>query len=522
MRSIIFSFLFLGLQMAHAQSPEKVIANEKVIAKVYENLINSIGNLTHIAPELKMVTTVGNVAAFDSQSNTIAFEMKAYEACRSFGSDSLNAIAFILAHELGHVYQNHGWLSDFKSAYASSDFGKELKKAKMALDTLKIYESQADEFACFYATLAGYPTSHLGGDVLDKLYKTYDFSEKLDRYPTLTERKLIVKNSANDIELLIPVFEFSNMQYALGNYQMALTGYTHLLKRFPSREIYNNLGVCYASLACQEFPKDSIQWIVPFGMDWNSRLYNNDERTTGTEGNWEYYFKRAKKNFEACIQLDKHYARGYYNLALVEHFLGKQGDANFHLTKGKENSNTESEISFYYLNKGIISLLNGQTQTGLDTLAVAAQLNNSVAKLNIEIAQGTITQLKAEPLKLIVPLVDGIELPQVITVASQKTIAFDQNPGKYELYESILPASKVVIGKLVLAKNQYYKIQMFGLDQLTDLEAVTIDSFIQSFGNPSKITSVDNHIYLIYRGDNVAVKFSDNQAVGIVKFFDVY
>ena len=94
--------------------------SEKSCYSVWNNLISSIGNNNPRAPELVLKTSEQNPASYNPKTSTVRIEKKVLEICYSFGNDSLNALAYILAHELGHHYQNHG----YHAKYASLDFSQ--------------------------------------------------------------------------------------------------------------------------------------------------------------------------------------------------------------------------------------------------------------------------------------------------------------------------------------------------------------------------------------------------------------
>ena len=85
---------------------------EKNIRNVYSRLISSIGDMSRTPPVLVMVNSRLFVAQYVPSRNMIQLEYAAFDICRQLGEDSLDGIAFIIAHELGHYYRNHSWLSE--------------------------------------------------------------------------------------------------------------------------------------------------------------------------------------------------------------------------------------------------------------------------------------------------------------------------------------------------------------------------------------------------------------------------
>jgi tetratricopeptide (TPR) repeat protein len=495
-----------------------------VLTEVYDDLIQSIGDSRVVTPKLMVVNSSEDVASFDAEGGgTIKFEMQAYIICRSFGKDSLKAMAFILAHELGHVYNNHGWLSKFKSSYASTEFGKDLKKAKVLLDTLVIYESQADEFASYYTAIAGYPTNDLGEEILERIYDGYKFPEKLKKYPSLTARKTIVKNSAAKIEKLIPLYEYSTSQYALGNYHMALIGFEHIATKFPSREMFNNIAVCYANRALQELPIDSIPYVIPFELDWNSRLDTTKERDFTDKGieRANKFLELAETNLENCIHLDKGYAIGYYNRALVNHFLNNFDERDFYLGQGLKKSVNDQERAMYSSCKGIFLLLEGQTEEGIAQLKESVELNGGINEVNMFIALGQTISTDSDPQQIDIQMVDEVVLSKYLGVNNKKLFDFKLGRGAYELKISELPGSNVIVGKLTKQKLVYRKLQYINASDIDGYNELDMESIYARFGEPSNVSHVGNKLFLIYRDANILFELKEQQLVRIIKFFDV-
>ena len=151
---------------SHAQSKAYI---EKVVSEVYHNLNEAIGDGSHDIPTLVMSENKKSVAKYIPNGNKIEFEYQAYQICRKMGKDSLNAVAFILSHELGHYYRNHKWLSDVGSSYAGTELGDQLELAKVSLDTTIRIETEADEYSCFYSKMAGYSILN-AAQFFDSLY----------------------------------------------------------------------------------------------------------------------------------------------------------------------------------------------------------------------------------------------------------------------------------------------------------------------------------------------------------------
>ncbi len=304
---------------------------ESTVYKVYDNLLNSIGNTNPRAPELLIKNSTRNPAGYNPLKKQISIEKKVLEICFSFGADSLNALSFILAHELGHHYRHHGWMSQ----YASLDFSRTLKSQHSTPEQRQVYETEADIYSGFYAHMAGYDAMKVAESFLDSIYKNYSLPNEIENYPSLKERKAIVLNNKKEFEELKIIFDLANILMSSGNYSYAQELFQYILdKGFTSREIYNNLGLCYVYEALElNIESKDFNLIFPFKLDVNSRLVSQSS-TRGymsTSERAKSLLHDAQKEFEKSIHLDPDYSLAKENLyysQLVLAFLGETQSLN--------------------------------------------------------------------------------------------------------------------------------------------------------------------------------------------------
>lgn len=309
--------------------PNHFLAQElskKITHKVYRDLIDAIGNTHPREPALEIKNTKRNPASYNPNSKIITIEKKLLAICYSFGSDSLNALSYILAHELGHHYRDHGW----EAQYASLDFSNETNKKQEKIEQKKDDETEADIYAGFYSHIAGYDALSVAEEFLNKVYSSYNLPEDLPGYPTLDQRKNVIKRNLSDFNNLKYVFDAANIAMILGHYTYAQELFTHVLnKDFTSREIYNNLGLCYVYDALSLDIESDFNILIPFKIDLSSRL----ESKPKTRGNFTtnekaiQLFKKAIKEFEDALRLDPNYLIAKQNIfysKIALHHLGEE------------------------------------------------------------------------------------------------------------------------------------------------------------------------------------------------------
>lgn len=307
-------FLLFSLN-SHAQSKAYV---EKLVSKVYHNLNEAIGDGSHDIPTLVMSENKKSVAKYIPNGNKIEFEYQAYQICRKMGKDSLNAVAFILSHELGHYYRDHKWLSDVGSSYAGTELGNKLELAQVSLDTTIRIETEADEYSCFYSKMAGYSILN-APQFFDSLYAGYSFPDEMKRYPSLTQRKEIASTIEKQTSELYRLYDIASIMMLKGEYRCASILYKNILnKRFGSREIFNNIGVSYA-LEGLKYASDEFKDLAfPFSIDLSSRLSGNLRGIDQSDSlKAASYFNQAKEMFDKSKKLDGNYLPAKINLAIV-------------------------------------------------------------------------------------------------------------------------------------------------------------------------------------------------------------
>ena len=305
--------------------------SEKTVHELYNNLLYSIGNTNPRAPDLIIKNSVRHPAGYNPKKKQIAIERKVLEICFSFGKDSLNALSYILAHELGHHYRHHGWMSQ----YASLDFSRTINSQLRTSEQRHVYETEADIYSGFYAHMAGYDALSVASAFLDSIYTSYSLPNELENYPSLDERKAIVLNNINEFEELKTIFDLANSLMSSGHYSYAQELFQYILdKGFTSREIYNNLGLCYVYEALDlNIESQEFKIIFPFKLDLATRL----ESQSATRGSMtskdkaKSLFNDAIKEFEQAIQLDASYSIAKENLyysKIALSFLGESQTLN--------------------------------------------------------------------------------------------------------------------------------------------------------------------------------------------------
>ena len=305
--NILTNFLILFFVFPLTNNILSQQISKNTVEDVYVNIINAIGNSNPRPPTLIISQSNGNPASYSPKKKTISVEEDVLKICHSFGADSLNALSYILSHELGHHYRHHGWTTQ----YASLDFSPKDDKEKLKIQKRIENEAESDIFAGFYSHIAGYDALSVASEFLERIYQEYNLPDSIVNYPTLTQRKKIIQNNISDFEELRNVFKLANLTMSFGEYKYASVLYKYIINNgFFSREVYNNLGLCGAYRALDlNFEVNKINLLIPFELDLNSRL-----ETRGSTRNIDNEDQRviqllndALSNFELATKLDPMY-----------------------------------------------------------------------------------------------------------------------------------------------------------------------------------------------------------------------
>jgi len=362
----------------------------EVARRVFDDLVEAKGVKNMPIPRFRLVNSQRNVAWSDSEKAEIGLEEKAYDICTSFGADSLNALAGILAHELTHYYEKHGWTELF-----AADFSDIESSAAIArLDQHLPQETQADYLGGFLAYSAGYKTLEMMPRFLAKVYEVYGFEAVMPGYPTLADRQQMATASLKRCQELIHVFETANYLIALEQYGPAKVYYQYILKDFQSREMYNNLGVATTLEAMMLFSKKELRFAYPLELDAESRLKSGYRG--GQQGFGEDQAKRATLlkmaigHFKTTIVLDEDYAVGYLNLANVYALLNEAIDAEYNARKAMkiaEKEGLEKTVADAHVLLGILAAQESETDRAVAFFNQAITQGSSLGEVNKDILQ---------------------------------------------------------------------------------------------------------------------------------------
>jgi hypothetical protein len=398
MRKLIIT-IFCSLFSVYAECQE----TPRYISELYNRLYTSMSNGTVIKPQIKIKDDLNfensekQVATYSPLNKTITIGLSFIELTRRFGKDSTNARAHVLSHELAHLFLNHGYVSVIGTGFASKEFNKEFKKTKEALDD-KLGEMEADQWAFFYAYIAGYNTNRIAPVLLDSIYKYYNLNDKsLSQYPPLSERKRYASSASVKMKSMCEAFDFANIAAIHGDFNLSIEIYNAIIQEgFKSREIVSNLGTTYLLKAISLMDTTKIDFILPLQIDMDTRMKQEGERGLNNEDEIEELISRAIDLFKQSTTIDPEYAIGYFNLSMAYWLHNESKDSEYFLEKAKNKTplNQQNRIKLF---EAIIKLHMPEKNDKEIGLSSIQRLNNegyTLAKANLNLLNKSSTSIK--------------------------------------------------------------------------------------------------------------------------------
>lgn len=281
------------------------------------------------------------VGAWALPGGFIVFTKSFYDLC-----ESDDELAVVLAHEIGHIVEGHvnnPMESRLQGEYqralenlgleSGAAFTEEFSNAtseKFVNMITKQKELDADKQGILYCVLAGYD-ANAAFSIIDKAVESgegIDHPSKELRIEKLHER---LGNFVDESEK----FHAGVFYFLRGELDLAEQAFRGFLQTFPSREVYNNLGVINYLKALQKLPLSEITTAKTLQIDMHTLADDLVLRGGGIE-KFKRYLSKAERRFKEAIDRDPKYAIAQYNLGCVYDDIGKYDFARFHLNQAQK------------------------------------------------------------------------------------------------------------------------------------------------------------------------------------------
>jgi hypothetical protein len=503
---------------AEAEESSQLEFRKSVVQKVLDDLINAKGELGRQRPKLVMKNQERYVAWMNAPKVEIGFENLAYEVCRSFGADSLNAIAALLGHELTHYYDRHDWSRHFVKENRELRTGQKIAALKEGLKN----ETQADYLGGFLGYSAGYNTLGIMPKVLSSLYEAYELPPELPGYPSLNDRAEIAKKSIDKLEVLASIFDMSSYLTIVGDYSNAELYYKHILKDFQSREIYNNLGVVNILAVRQIMVKNP--YTLPLLLDGESRAKPRSRGEASEIGGGGLYeilresLREAISYFKIACQLDPAYPVARLNMACAYILLEEYEEAEYHIRKASrlfDESEDKNLLNTVSVLEGIIAAEQQDKNLAKQRFEQAISAGSQIAKNNLDILlnnadqfQNFVSQETVDQSEFIDDLdlseiVGNIEVDNFVELTNEISLNIKKLDSS-NLFIHYDQANEEYIYVQITKKNYEGKTTK-GIGLLDNRELVE-----KAYGEDGRVLQVVDAVFVSYDKHGVIFQYDDN------------
>lgn len=253
-------------------------------------------------------------------------------------------LAFILGHELAHQSKDDFWhvqamgaMKEFAGGQGGRDMQvvssyiegtSDLGSTARAKEVAKVKELQADGYGIVFMTMAGYdPRAVLdkdGGNFIEEFVSqvtgktAYEDAE----HPSAAQRAVFLRTQLAAVADEVELFRVGVRYYQQGRFADAIPFFDRFRVRFPSREVFNNLGLCWYQRAlehlAQSDPSNAFRYKLPVMLDTET-LASATRGLKGDRGERDEEFMQnigeAVKYLELARGKDGRYLPARLNLA---------------------------------------------------------------------------------------------------------------------------------------------------------------------------------------------------------------
>lgn len=332
-------------------------------------------------------------------------------------------LAFLIGHELAHQAKNDFWQADAiesmkgfvsknpKALQVVSDYIREtsdLENSPQSEKVAKAKELQADAYGIVYMTMAGYDPhavvdrdgTNFVEEFVSRVIGKKDVKDVEDAaHPSPAKRAEFLRTQlaavANELEL----FRVGVRYYQQGRYKEAIPYFERFRQQFPSREVFNNLGLAHYQLALEQLagcdPSLAYQYKLPALLDTETlaAATRGGERGSCLQNqDFLYEIGEAVKNLELARAKDPRYLPARINQASALLIAGNPSSAkaiaNEALRLAPQNPDAQTVQA--------IALYRAAAEDGLDGSARALSTLIPLAKAAHPDAQYNLAVILAE------------------------------------------------------------------------------------------------------------------------------
>ncbi len=305
------------------------------VQRVFKRVLASADKRANRFPRLMVLRGAGDPWALSLADGSVILTQKAMEFCyRDVPLAKGDArVAFVLGHELAHLSKDDFWhLAAFDSVRR---FGNDPERSRETLDLLKRTEDlgtsphardiaekkemQADAYGLLYASMAGYDPKVVVDEKGRNFIKAWGdqiaglVRENGGGHPAPAVRGDFLLANMRAVKNDLDLFYLGIRLYQIGRYRDALDFLSAFHEKFPSREVFNNLGLVHYQIAMEQLALEDPARTVRFNLGTLVDMKTRAEQYRGAgEGS---RFGKALRHFRAACEMDPAYVPARVNHA---------------------------------------------------------------------------------------------------------------------------------------------------------------------------------------------------------------
>lgn len=300
------------------------------VEAVFERVLAAADKRSNRRPKLVIIREAGDPWVLCGDDGTVVLTQIAMEICyRDANEETGDAqAAFMLGHELAHLANDDFWdaaVSEFvhnpgPGQKAADDLQSLLGKPE-AVEDRKKKELQADDYGLLYASMAGYDpkvivnskgknffqewASRTGGEIA--------YTDSL--HPAPEDRGLFLLSKMEDLKKSLILFDLGVRLYQLGMYEDALSFMETYEKKFPCREVLNNIGLLHYQIGIKALAQSSRSKAYRFMLATELDIQTRAKTFRGETNKFKEEMRTAARYFREACEKDVTYAPARVNLS---------------------------------------------------------------------------------------------------------------------------------------------------------------------------------------------------------------
>lgn len=304
---------------------------------VFRRVLKASDRRQGVEPEFLIINYSGKPWAQSLADGTVILTRNAIDFCyKDVDSETGDArIAFVIGHELAHQFNGDFWHYQFFQA--AQDGASEKSKAFDEIRTIVkdsenflVKELQADQYGVIYASIAGYDIDAVVSEDTN-LFK--EWARATDApvftgsasHPSPDQRAAAVTARLRDVIRHLTLFRAGVAAYYAGMNKESIAMMEEFARYYPSKEVYNNIGAAYLSIAYDNYKlwkgNEALPFMLSFGIDASTKAESIEIANQESPKN-DIYFARYSSAIDKAEEYLKRASESGYDYTLSRNNLG--------------------------------------------------------------------------------------------------------------------------------------------------------------------------------------------------------